>query len=87
MARLIDAKNAWKVAQRIYSDEVLLHAIKNVLDSTESEDAVEVVRCNDCKHCVHLSKRYKCDIGCEKLHTDSIYLDFYCRYGERKDND
>lgn len=49
-------------------------------------DVVEVVRCKDCKHCIHLSKKYKCDIGCEKLHTDSIYLDFWCRYGERKDN-
>jgi hypothetical protein len=38
--RLIDTEKAWKTAQRIYSDPVLLHAIKNVLDSTDTVDAV-----------------------------------------------
>lgn len=41
--RLIDKKSAWKTAQRIYSDPVLLHAIKNTLDTTPTVDAVEVV--------------------------------------------
>lgn len=41
--RLIDAEKAWKNAQRIYSDPVLLHAIKNVLDSTETIEAAPVV--------------------------------------------
>lgn len=40
--RLIEVKSAWKKAQRIYSDPVLLHAIKNVLDETPTVDAVEV---------------------------------------------
>lgn len=48
--RLIDTEKAWKTAQRIYSDPVLLHAIKNVLDSTTTVDAVEVVRCNECQY-------------------------------------
>ena len=41
--RLIEVKSAWKKAQRIYSDPVLLHAIQNVLDETPTVDAVEVV--------------------------------------------
>ena len=41
--RLIDKKSAWKTAQRIYSDPVLLHAIKNTLDTTPTVEAVEVV--------------------------------------------
>ena len=41
--RLIDTEKAWETAQRIYSDPVLLHAIKNVLDSTPAMDAVPVV--------------------------------------------
>ena len=41
--RLIDTEKAWKAAQRIYSDPVLLHAIKNVLDSTEAIEAAPVV--------------------------------------------
>lgn len=40
---LIDTEKAWKTAQRIYSDPVLLHAIKNVLDSTEAIEAAPVV--------------------------------------------
>ena len=40
--RLIEVKSAWKKAQRIYSDPVLLHVIKNVLDETPTADAVEV---------------------------------------------
>lgn len=40
MKMLIDTEKAWKTAQRIYSDPVLLHAIKNVLDSTPTVDAV-----------------------------------------------
>lgn len=40
---LIDVEKAWKAAQRIYSDPVLLHAIKNVLDSTETIEAAPVV--------------------------------------------
>lgn len=38
-ARLIDTEQAWKKAQRIYSDPVLLHAIKNVLDSADTVEA------------------------------------------------
>ena len=41
--QLIDKKSAWKTAQRIYSDPVLLHVIKNALDTTPTVDAVEVV--------------------------------------------
>jgi hypothetical protein len=36
---LIDTEKAWRTAQRIYSDPVLLHAIKNVLSSTEITEA------------------------------------------------
>ena len=41
--RLIEVESAWKKAQRIYSDPVLLHVVRNVLDSTPTVDAVEVV--------------------------------------------
>lgn len=40
--RLIDANKARVVAQRIYSDPVLIHAILNTLDETPTVDAVEV---------------------------------------------
>lgn len=38
--RLIDTEKAWENAQRIYTDPVLLHVIKNVLDSTDTVEAV-----------------------------------------------
>lgn len=48
--RLIDAEKAWNKAQRIYSDPVLLHAIKNTLDSTETIEAAPVNN-NPCGFC------------------------------------
>ena len=50
-------------------------------------DSVEVVRCKECKHCICLSRRYRGDIACSKLHTDNIYPDFYCGCGERRADD
>ena len=41
--RLIDANKARVVAQRIYSDPVLVHVILNTLNETPTVDAVEVV--------------------------------------------
>lgn len=53
MNRLIDTEQAWKKAQRIYSDPVLLHAIRNVLDSTDTVDAV-VLPCKPGDHVFRL---------------------------------
>ena len=41
--RLIDVASAWKTAQKIFTDTVLLFAIKRTLDETPTVDAVEVV--------------------------------------------
>lgn len=96
MARLIDAEKAWKVAQRIYSDEVLLYAIKNVLDSTDTADDVEVVRCKDCKHSklpAVLTQKYgePGTLTCHNWHSPcnkrNVKQADFCSYGERKDND
>ena len=85
--RLIDADNAQVVAQRIYSDPVLIHAILNTLNRTPTVDAVEVVRCKDCKHRVYVDMGD--DIGaiggCE-LFKMAMPYDNFCSYGERKDN-
>ena len=87
--RLIEVKTAWKKAQRIYSDTVILHCIKNVLDETPTVDAVEVVRCKDCKHCMMCYPEKQ--IGKEA--TQGWYCkefkgwrrpDDFCSYGERR---
>ena len=68
MSRLIDTEQAWAKAQKIYSDPVLLHAIKSVLDSTEAIEAELVVhghwddecRCTACGW--YGEDRYKRDV-------------------------
>lgn len=61
--------------------------IDQIIDFAPAVDAVEVVRCKECKHCICLSRRYRGDIACSKLHTDNIYPDFYCGCGERRVDD
>ena len=51
--------------------------VVDMLESRPTVDAVEVVRCRDCKH------RYS-DSWCEYVDDDD---NFYCARGERKDGD
>lgn len=56
------------------------------IDAAPTVDAVEVVRCKDCKHFV-ITKRTKsmfCDVWCTFQHMGE---ENYCSHGERKDND
>ena len=73
--RLIDAEKAWKKAQRIYSDPVLLHAIKNVLDSTETIEAAPVVhgQTEEIEPCRIAVDRQCCSCG-----TPMCSQDNYC---------
>lgn len=80
--KLIDKKSAWITAQRIYSDPVLLHVIKNTLDAVPAVDAVEVVRCKDCKHYWKNVNTPGFDGKCTTVGDDD-----FCSSGERKDND
>ena len=52
---------------------------ENVLRDTPSVDAVEVVRCKDCKHKHLESMVWVCPFGLPGS------PDSYCSYGERKD--
>ncbi len=81
--RLIDAKKAWENAQRIYSDPVLLHAIKNVLECTPTVKAVEVVRCKNCKHTDYSG----CADGVVYCLEHGCYMDEngFCSCGEREE--
>ena len=57
----------------IYREAIL--AVKSILHSAKPVDAVEVVRCKDCKH------RHS-DSWCEYVDYDD---NFYCAMGERKE--
>lgn len=52
-------------------------------------DAVEVVRCRDCKHLVLTAEREHnpCDCVCDYWMTDGLNDNDFCSYGERKDGD
>lgn len=56
----------------------VLGNVIDMLRAAPSVDAVEVVRCKDCKH--YMTIHCTCD-GC------CISDDWYCADGERKDND
>lgn len=60
--------------------------VKNVLENAPAIDSAKIVRCKECKYCIHLSDHCKTDVACSKLHTDNITLNFHCGYGEQKIN-
>ena len=72
MADLIDRK---ELRDALYeADAVTMHGVK-IINQFPAVNAVEVVRCRDCKH------RYS-DSWCEYVDDDD---NFYCARGERKE--
>lgn len=59
------------------------------IESQPTIDAVEVVRCKDCKHCVlTVDGEYNPqDIVCEWWQTDGLKATAFCSYGERRGED
>lgn len=83
--RLIDADELYDMATKNIPDGGLLYRIPpSLVDKCPTIDAVEVVRCEDCRWI---------DIGeniCERwvyctLHRRDTGRKQYCSYGERKD--
>ena len=74
MSRLIDADALMYEAN---SDGAYGYVDAKQISDAPTIDAVEVVRCRDCKH------RYS-DSWCEYVDDDD---NFYCARGERKDGD
>jgi hypothetical protein len=95
--RLIDVEKAWKKAQRIYSDPVLLHAIKNTLDDTETEEAAPAVHGEWVKFTRSSLIAFKAGTPvwadravyrCDHCHFGTIAKHNYCpRCGVRMDGD
>ena len=63
--------------------------VKNALENTPAVDAVEVVRCKDCKHCFFdLSGRdYHICMKNGFLSMNRVKEDDFCSYGERRTDD
>ena len=86
--RLIDAnalcqriKEAYWIAQECGAHEMVVfyNALYEEVEQTKTVDAVEVVRCKDCKYLM-FSDMYG---ECEKL-LRIVRPDDFCSYGERK---
>lgn len=70
-----------------YSPDVR-DAVRNALRYVPTVDAVEVVRCKDCRY--YLNSNEKCGLVDTRLRfyeTDKVWAeDSFCSYGERKEN-
>ena len=88
MARLIDADEV--DYENISCSQSQLHWLHRIIEMQPTVDAVEVVRCRDCKRCFkHTTKRNRQYMWiCMRNDTD-LYVrpDDFCSYGERKDGD
>ena len=94
--RLIDARwltsQMYLICEVCQTENIFIDAIIDEIDNAPDVDAVEVVRCKDCVN-------WEAAIGSEEaigycelernVHGTSgcWYLDDFCSYGERKDND
>ena len=61
-----------------------LNAVANLADGLTTVDAVEVVRCKDCKH--FIQEEHGCNHFGYYSHTPWVDEVDFCSYGERKDN-
>ena len=85
--RLIDA-NAMRDDWLENGENEYVYDTNAVLDSIDSQptvDAVEVVRCRDCKHCD--PENYHCDHHMGTSAPLRRKPDDFCSYGEQKDGD
>ena len=82
--RLIDANDLKQKAVPHYFDNCCYAVSVKDIDDAPTVDAVEVVRCKDCKH------RYTAASGvifCTQHLTMSANDDDFCSYGERREGE
>ena len=75
--RLIDADDLRQVLEVFSEKDSLGHTPVQLCDAMPTIDAVEVVRCKDCK--------WFDGQGCESLSLYRVDIDFFCADGERRD--
>ena len=94
MARLIDADEV--DYENISCSQSQLHWLHRIIEMQPTVDAVEVVRCLECKHFRHYGKtslfingkNIKAGWCQRRIRYDEEYrmtADDFCSYGERKD--
>lgn len=66
-------------------DKAFVKVVEMVMDDCPAVDAVEVIRCKDCKHLTEDGFCWENINGCVGYKVPAS--DDFCSYGERKDND
>ena len=75
-------------SNRILTDDELAMLTALRSEDAPTVDAVEVVRCRDCKHAwIHPCGYVYCHRDGRNAYEMTFNLDSFCNYGERKDND
>ena len=86
--RLIDANEAYEIARLHHKDFARsmadLTSLREVLEDAPAVDAVEVVRCKDCKYFVPFVDPYNKAGMCNRKMLGLIAEDGFCSYGERR---
>ena len=86
--RLIDANEIEELfyKQVEYGATDLMDAFDDALQDAQTVDAVEVVRCKDCKH--YDKHELTCELIFNPCATNvAWYPEDFCSYGERKGNE
>ena len=74
-------------SNRILTDDELAMLTALRSEDAPTVDAVEVVRCRDCKHAwIHPCGYVYCHRDGRNAYEMTFNLDSFCSYGERKDN-
>ena len=81
--RLIDANDVYKLFNR--SGIATLHV--GDIDTIQRVDAVEVVRCKDCRYFYRDDEFNRAWCGYDKCVANEVAVNGYCYRGERKDNE
>lgn len=82
--RLIDATDAEKWAHEHILDAKERYTIVDFLRECSTVDAVEVVRCKDCKRCRINEFAKMSGMGFCRLTESGVRQDDFCSYGERR---
>jgi hypothetical protein len=96
--RLIDANKVIGAMQKCLDEcseeekqSVAYFAFESIITALKQEptvDAVEVVRCKDCKHYKRLDDGKSKEWGiCRRINVPCTYPNNYCSYGERRSDD
>lgn len=85
MADLIDRQAAIDEAYAVIVDDAVYDVVQvETLEGLPSVDAVEVVRCKDCKHRYVDGENVRYNV-CELNHNKVQSDDWYCADGEQND--